>query len=139
MARVTLKLPADLLDAMLAECRSRHPHEACGVLVGHDNRPLIHRAMANTHVQPASRFAFAAEEQLEVYRALDTLRLEPVVIYHSHPASPATPSGMDRLAAREPDAHYVIVSTRAEWPEVRSYALVAGELVEEPIEVRGPC
>jgi proteasome lid subunit RPN8/RPN11 len=65
---------------------------------------------------------------------------EPVVVYHSHTATEAYPSVTDVKLASEPNAHYVLVSTRAhgndEGPvEFRSYRIVDGVITEEEIRV----
>jgi len=63
---------------------------------------------------------------------------EPVVIYHSHTATEAYPSRTDANIAAEPDAHYVLVSTRdPEVHEFRSYRIVDAEITEEPVEIVG--
>ena len=68
---------------------------------------------------------------------MDRLDEEPVVIYHSHTATEAYPSRTDISYASEPNAHYVLVSTRdAENAEIRSYRIVDGVVTEEPIEIR---
>jgi proteasome lid subunit RPN8/RPN11 len=60
----------------------------------------------------------------------------PVVVYHSHTATEAYPSRTDISLAQEPDAHYVLVSTRAEdETDFRSFRIVDGEVTEEPVEV----
>jgi proteasome lid subunit RPN8/RPN11 len=61
-----------------------------------------------------------------------------VVIYHSHTATEAYPSRTDVNLASEPDAHYVLVSTReelGEQVEFRSYRIVDGAVTEEPVEL----
>jgi proteasome lid subunit RPN8/RPN11 len=59
-----------------------------------------------------------------------------VVIYHSHTATEAYPSRTDISYASEPDAHYVLVSTREpDSYEFRSYRIVDGEVTEEPVKV----
>ena len=59
---------------------------------------------------------------------------EPVVIYHSHTATEAYPSRTDISLAFEPDAHYVLVSTRdPDAHELRSYRIVDGNISEETI------
>ena len=65
---------------------------------------------------------------------------EPVVVYHSHTATEAYPSRTDIGLASEPNAHYVLVSTRehgnSEGPvEFRSYRIVDGEVTEEDVTV----
>jgi len=62
----------------------------------------------------------------------------PVVVYHSHTATEAYPSRTDASIAAEPDAHYVLVSTRdPEVHEFRSYRIVDAEITEEPVEIVG--
>jgi proteasome lid subunit RPN8/RPN11 len=61
---------------------------------------------------------------------------EPVVIYHSHTATEAYPSRTDIAYASEPNAHYVLVSTRFEdETEFRSFTIVDGVVTEEPVTV----
>ena len=59
---------------------------------------------------------------------------EPVVIYHSHTATEAYPSRTDISYAGEPEAHYVLVSTRdPDATEFRSFRIVDGVVTEEPV------
>jgi proteasome lid subunit RPN8/RPN11 len=59
-----------------------------------------------------------------------------VVIYHSHTATEAYPSRTDVSLAAEPDAHYVLVSTRdPARDEIRSYRIVDGVVTEEPVDI----
>jgi proteasome lid subunit RPN8/RPN11 len=69
---------------------------------------------------------------------------EPVVIYHSHTATEARPSRTDVSYASEPNAHYVLVSTREHGArtglenddvEFRSFRVVDGQVTEEDVEV----
>lgn len=132
---MTLRLPADLLAEMLAHCRDEHPREACGIMAGVGHAPNWSRRMTNVHPRSTRYFTVNPVEQRELYAGMDELGLDPVVIYHSHTASAAVPSGTDVSCAHEPDAHYVIVSTAVDPPEVRSYRLLAGQLREERLEV----
>jgi proteasome lid subunit RPN8/RPN11 len=60
----------------------------------------------------------------------------PVVIYHSHTATEAYPSRTDISYASEPDAHYVLISTRDEQQhELRSYRILDGVVTEEPVNI----
>jgi proteasome lid subunit RPN8/RPN11 len=132
-----LRLRRDLLDAMVAHCRAEHPLEACGVLAGRDGVPERHIPMRNAEAS-RTRYAMDPDEQLAVWRDIDQRGEEPVVIYHSHPATEAVPSAPDVEFAGEPGAHYVIVSTRGDEPEVRSYRIADGEAAEEPVTVIYP-
>ncbi|MDP9642030.1 proteasome lid subunit RPN8/RPN11 [Actinopolyspora lacussalsi] len=81
-------------------------------------------------------YRFDSTEQLQVWRAMDAADEEPVVIYHSHTATEAYPSRTDVSYASEPNAHYVLVSTRDPHEyELRSYRIVDGVVTEEPVEV----
>jgi [CysO sulfur-carrier protein]-S-L-cysteine hydrolase len=58
------------------------------------------------------------------------------VIYHSHTATEAYPSRTDISYASEPNAHYVLVSTRDEsTTEFRSYRILDSVVEEEPVVV----
>lgn len=129
-----LRLRRDLLDAMIAHCRAEHPVEACGVLAGRGGLAERHIPMRNAEAS-RTRYAMDPDEQLAVWRDMYARRELPVVIYHSHTATEARPSAPDVRYAGEPDAHYVIVSTRDDVPEIRAYRVVAGMAFEEPIFV----
>jgi proteasome lid subunit RPN8/RPN11 len=127
----------DLVDAMIAHARADHPDEACGVLAGPQgsDRPERHIAMINAERSPTF-YRFDAQEQLKVWRSMDDAGEEPVVIYHSHTATEAYPSRTDVSLAAEPDAHYVLVSTRDPGDdEVRSYRIIDGVVTEEPVNI----
>ena len=57
-------------------------------------------------------YEFDSGDLLRLYREMDDRDEEPVVVYHSHTATEAYPSRTDVAYASEPDAHYVLVSTR---------------------------
>jgi proteasome lid subunit RPN8/RPN11 len=81
-------------------------------------------------------YEFDSADLLQLYKELDANDEEPVVVYHSHTATEAYPSRTDVALAQEPNAHYVLVSTRDEREtEFRSYRIVAGVVSEEPVEV----
>ena len=139
---MSLHLSPVLLRQMLDHCHTEHPLEACGVLPGRGDRPEWHVPMANVSDHPARRFAFDVEDELAVYREIDAAGEDPVVVYHSHTASPPEPSGTDRAYFTDPNIHYVIVSTHdapGEWPRARSWRYVNGSLIEEPIIVAARC
>jgi proteasome lid subunit RPN8/RPN11 len=132
-----LVIRADLVEAMIAHARSDHPDEACGVLAGPEgsDRPERHIAMVNAERSPTF-YRFDSAEQLKVWRAMEESGDAPVVIYHSHTATEAYPSRTDVSLAGEPDAHYVLLSTRdPDRPEVRSFRIVDGIVTEEPVKI----
>ncbi|MFE3546837.1 Mov34/MPN/PAD-1 family protein [Nocardia sp. NPDC059177] len=132
-----LVIRADLVDAMVAHARADHPDEACGIIAGPEgsDRPQRFVAMLNAERSPTF-YRFDSGEQLRVWRAMDDADETPVVIYHSHTATEAYPSRTDISYAAEPDAHYVLISTRdPEHHELRSYRILDGEVTEEPVRI----
>jgi len=136
-----LKIERTVYDAIVAHARRDHPDEACGIVAGAAGSELPSRfvPMVNAERSPTF-FRFDPTEQLRVWREMDDRDEVPVVIYHSHTATEAYPSRTDVSLASEPDAHYVLVSTRdgAHEPgpvEFRSFRIVDGEVTEEEVEV----
>jgi proteasome lid subunit RPN8/RPN11 len=137
-----LEVSQDLVDAMVAHARRDHPDEACGILAGPEQSDIPERfiPMVNAARSPTF-YEFDSGDLLRLYREMDDLDERPIVIYHSHTATEAYPSRTDIQLASEPDAHYVLISTRetgaAEGPyELRSYRIRDGLVEEEPIQVR---
>ncbi len=138
-----LRIRESLVQAIVEHARRDHPDEACGVLagpVGSDD-PQRFIPMLNAARSPTF-YEFESGDLLRLYRELDERDEEPVVIYHSHTATEAYPSPTDVAYAGEPNAHYVLVSTRETGPldgpyEFRSFRIVGGEVREEPVELVG--
>lgn len=127
-------------DAIIDHARADHPDEACGVVAGPvgSDRPIRFVPMANAERSPTF-YRFDSGEQLRVWREMDERDEEPVIIYHSHTATEAYPSRTDISYASEPNAHYVLVSTRdadglGEF-QFRSFRVLDGVVSEEEIEV----
>jgi proteasome lid subunit RPN8/RPN11 len=129
-----LSLPREMVDRVVAHARRDHPDEACGVIAGRDGVATRVVEMDNAERSPTF-YRFDAKEQLRVWREMDDADEVPLVIYHSHTATEAHPSRTDISLASEPDAHYLLVSTRAETDEVRSFRIVDGVVTEEPLEI----
>jgi proteasome lid subunit RPN8/RPN11 len=137
---MTLSLPRDLVDAMVAHVRSELPNEGCGIIAGKDG--VAHKLFATRNAE-ASPFRYNIHP-LDLKDALEEMEEEGwdvLVIYHSHVASEAYPSPTDvRLAQWAgtnppsdlwPGAYYVLVSLKdVDAPVVRAFTIHAG-VVEE--------
>ena len=124
-------------DAIVAHARKDHPDEACGVVAGPagSDRPARFIPMLNAAMSPTF-YEFDSGDLLRLYREMDDRDEEPVVVYHSHTATEAYPSRTDVSYASEPNAHYVLVSTRdPESVEFRSYRIVDATVTEEDVSV----
>jgi proteasome lid subunit RPN8/RPN11 len=133
-------------DAIVAHARRDHPNEACGVVAGPAGSDRAERLVEMVNAAGSPTFyEFDSSDLLRLYKEMDANDEEPVVVYHSHTATQAYPSRTDIGLAMEPNAHYVLVSTRDcfdegggnnEGPvEFRSYRIVDGEVTEEEVEV----
>ncbi len=136
-----LTLDQATYDAIVAHARRDHPDEACGVVAGAEGSgratrfvPMLNAAMSPTF------YEFASADLLALYQEMDARNEVPVVVYHSHTATPAYPSRTDIGLSMEPDAHYVLVSTREHGNapgdvEIRSYRIVDGQVDEEEVRM----
>jgi len=137
-----LVIRADLVDEIVAHARRDHPDEACGVIAGPEgaDRPERFIPMLNAARSPTF-YEFESADLLRLYRDMDSHDEVPVVIYHSHTATEAYPSRTDITYASEPEAHYVLVSTRKDAEprvsghELRSFRIVDGVVSEEEVQV----
>lgn len=132
-----LTISEEIYDAIVAHARRDHPDEACGVVAGPvgSERPARFIEMLNAERSPTF-YRFDSMEQFRVWKEMDERDEVPVVIYHSHTGTEAYPSRTDISLASEPDAHYVLVSTRdPDSVEFRSFRIVDGEVTEEEVRV----
>ena len=135
-----LRIDRATFDAIVGHAREDHPDEACGVVAGTagSDRPERFIPMANAARSPTF-YEFDSADLLKLYREMDDRDEEPVVIYHSHSSTEAYPSRTDISYASEPNAHYVLVSTRdadglGEF-QFRSFRIVDGVVSEEEVVV----
>lgn len=135
-----LTIDKAIYDAIVEHARADHPDEACGVVAGPagSDRPERFIPMANAARSPTF-YEFDSADLLKLYREMDDRDEEPVIIYHSHSSTEAYPSRTDISYASEPNAHYVLVSTRdadglGEF-QFRSYRIVDGVVSEEDVVI----
>lgn len=136
---MSLEISRQIVEAILEHSRSEYPDEACGVILGPAGtgqattlKPMINVAHSPTF------FEFDPMDLLHLYQDLDENEEEIVVIYHSHTDTQAYPSRTDIAYASEPNAHYVLVSTRDEIApetEFRSFRIVEGLVSEEMVSI----
>jgi proteasome lid subunit RPN8/RPN11 len=144
-----LRIDRATYDAIVAHAREDHPDEACGVVAGPEgsDRPERFIPMLNAARSPTF-YEFEDKQKQDVYLEMDDRDEWPVVIYHSHTATPAEPSRTDISYASgplaDPRIHYVLVSTRhhgtqtgllGDEVEFRSFQIVDGVVAEEDVEV----
>ncbi len=136
-----LVIAVEIVEEIVAHARRDHPDEACGVVAGPEgsDRPERFIPMVNAARSPTF-YEFESGDLLRLYRDMDARGEEPVIVYHSHTSTEAYPSRTDISYASEPNAHYVLVSTRETGAELgayelRSFRIVDGVVSEEEVRV----
>ncbi|MEY9859950.1 proteasome lid subunit RPN8/RPN11 [Catenulispora sp. GAS73] len=135
-----LTISQEIYDAIVAHARKDHPDEACGIVAGPEGSDRPERFVPMTNAERSPTFySLDSTEQFKVWREMDDRDEEPVIIYHSHTSTEARPSRSDISIAMEPNAHYVLVSTRDTDKlgdfQFRSFRIVDGEATEEPVTI----
>jgi proteasome lid subunit RPN8/RPN11 len=130
-----LEISRDAYDRMIGLALDEYPLEACGLIAGV-------RAGTATEFHGCSNVAASArvytidpKDHLRIERDVENRGLEINGVVHSHTHSEPYPSPTDVAAAPDPGWHYVIVSLKREAPEVRSYRIVDGEIISEPLVI----
>lgn len=135
-----LRIDRAIYEAIIAHARRDHPDEACGVVAGPEGSDTPERFVPMTNAARSPTFyEFESREWFELDREMSDRNERAVVIYHSHTATEAYPSRSDiEIASKfgEPEAHYVLASTRDSTEiEFRSFRIVADEVTEEKVEI----
>jgi proteasome lid subunit RPN8/RPN11 len=126
-----------MVDAVLAHARRDHPDECCGIVAGRGGVATRVVPMLNAERSPTG-FVFDPQEQLRVWRSLDDADEDLLVVYHSHTMTEAYPSRTDvRWSANTPGTSWLLVSTRSDDEEIRSFRIEDGVVVEEELVVHG--
>jgi len=130
-----LELPQEMVDRVVAHARRDHPDECCGVISGVGGAATRLFEMSNAERSPTG-FAFDSAQWLQVYRDIDDADEQPLAVYHSHTATEAYPSRTDvRWSATAGFPHWLLVSTRSQELELRSFTIEGGVVTEEEVRV----
>ena len=129
-------------DAMIEHARDDAPNECVGYARLTDGRvDEVHRAKNlraspyGYEIDPPSMLAANELDTQSLFAANDfDDEGYGVVVYHSHPRSPAEPSQTDINLAFYPHWRYLIVSLAGE-PHVRAWRIEDGSVSEEDIVV----
>ena len=130
-----MEIPANIFEQMVAQAKTQAPVEACGILAGRDNR--VEKFYEMTNVDNSSdHFMMEPKEQFAVAKNMRAAGLEPLAIYHSHPATPARPSAEDIRLAFMPDVTHVILSLQEPTKlEVKAFKIEDGVVTAMPVKI----
>ncbi len=128
-----LTLPQELIDEMIAHAREDAPNECCGIIAGRDGHAVKLFRAKNAEASPY-RYSVDPQDLFRIYRECEENGWEFLVIYHSHTASEAHPSGTDVRLAFWPGTFYVLVSLmQPDQPVVRAFRIEEGQVTEEEL------
>lgn len=128
---------------IIDHCIAALPDEACGILGGRGGRIEKVYCMRNARPGPAS-YEMDPEEQFRVLKDLRQRGLALAGIFHSHPGSPAYPSGIDvdraywpgTLFPNYPGAVHLIVSlSERTRPVVKGFTISDGQVAEAEVHI----
>jgi proteasome lid subunit RPN8/RPN11 len=132
-----LRLPSEVYLQMVGHCISGLPDEACGLLAGPPGSGEASTCYPTRNLAASAKlYTVDPKEHLQADRDAERHGEEIIGVFHSHTHTDAYPSPTDVAQAPDPGWHYVLVSLRDTQPVVRSYAIVAGRIVEESVVVR---
>ncbi len=126
----SLRLTRAQLAVVLEHARACAPEEACGVLAGDKNGSVRHVFTMNNSAGSSTFYLMDSREQFRVFDQIEKEGLELVAIFHSHPHSPAFPSGRDTELAFYTDSLYLIVSLMDNKSDCRVFKIVDGKVEE---------
>ena len=116
-----------------------YPHETCGLLIGtystkETRVARVTQARNLNTTRPRDRYELDPLDFLAAQRTAQSVGLEVVGVWHSHPNHPARPSETDRADAW-PEWSYVIAAvTQSGVDQVRAWRLKGDEFHEEHIQ-----
>jgi proteasome lid subunit RPN8/RPN11 len=133
-----LRLTGSTFAEMIAHAYDGLPEEACGLLAGDPQLSMVRAFYPCRNAAESSKlYSIAPLEYARIEDDADAAGLTIVGVMHSHTHTDPYPSPTDVEQAFDPAWHYVIVSLRDDAPMLRSFAIVGGQITEEPVSAEG--
>lgn len=133
-----LRLSPAQLDGIIRHSRAHVPEEACGILAGSSDGVVKKVYLMENAEHSRTFYMMDSREQFQVFDEMESLGLELVAIFHSHPDTEAYPSARDCELAFYPESLYMIVSLAASEPACRAFRIEDGDLREAEIILDEP-
>ena len=127
-----MKLKKSVYQAIIAQAQRELPNEACGYLAEKDGEVVAHYELYNVD-QSFEHFSMDPKEQFGAVKAMRAQGQTLAAVYHSHPSTPARPSGEDIKLAYDPKLSYLIISLAEPTPSVKSFKIEGGQVRPEEI------
>ncbi|WP_444659309.1 M67 family metallopeptidase [Caproiciproducens sp. R2] len=125
-------------DAIVAHAKEGLPNESCGLIAGTAEGGLktVEKVyLLSNPDQSPEHFSIDPGEQLAAVRDMRALGLSPLGSFHSHPSTPARPSGEDIRLAYDSKASYLILSLAKDTPVLKAFGIADGMITPQTLEV----
>ena len=132
---LTIDLPSVMKDQLIDHARHSLPNECCGYITGTGNQCRTLHKMTNVEAAP-DYFEFDPKEQFQVVKAARKVNEVPVVVYHSHPDSPARLSSKDLELLNDPNMVYLIVSLIDDVADLKAYRIIDKKIHDVIINIK---
>lgn len=129
-----MTIPTHVIDQLIAQAWRDIPNESCGYLLGKDGLVAENYPMENIDHSP-EHFSFSPKEQFAAMRYAREKGLKILANWHSHPSSPSRPSQEDLRLANDPGIRYAILSLQNGVPQLNSFKILRGEVVDKEIHL----
>ena len=130
----SLTLKRKQMFAMQRHINYEAPLEACGLLGGKDQVVELVLPVKNA-AESKVRFKMDPRAQLRAMEQLESLGLEILAIFHSHPRGPSEPSPTDIEEALYPVVNIIWSKAGRRW-QARGFWIEAGQVTEVPLTVQ---
>ena len=131
----SLVLPQHIKSDMINHAISDLPNECCGYITGQGDVCKTLYKMTNIEASP-DYFEFDPKEQFKVIKDARKLGEVPIVVYHSHPSSPARLSSKDLTLLTDPEMVYLIISLAESVPEIKAFRIIDHQIYNVIINIK---
>ena len=130
-----MRIPQDLLDAIVEHARLEAPNECCGLIGTKDGAATSVHRMRNLKASPLA-FEMHGPDVVRVIDEIEEAGGELGGMYHSHTRTEPYPSQTDRnFAVNWPGLEWLIVGLAGDEASVRSFLIEDGSVREVDVEV----
>lgn len=132
-----MKISAEDLELITEHALRDAPNECCGFVAVKDGVATRVLEAVNEAHSPL-RFEISGKALFDLVTDIEDAGEELGAIYHSHTRSAPYPSQTDiNFAAGWPGIEWIIVGTKSDVPEVKSYLIDGGDVTEVPVAIAG--
>lgn len=128
-----LKIPYRIARQLADHAQSAYPNEVCGLLAGDTLQISNTIPITNIADDPSTHYKLDPSEQIKALKNIDSLSLEWLGIYHSHPKSPPIPSPTDINDNADANLLHIIVSLKDSQPKLKAWRI--NETTITPIDL----